>query len=75
MLNVAASYQFGPARVYANYNRVKQDLNTASPTALPSKTLGSANKADIYEVGTAYSLTPNLKLLGAVTHTLSLIHI
>ncbi|MFX7052734.1 porin, partial [Acinetobacter baumannii] len=25
--------------------------------------------ADIYEVGTAYSLTPNLKLLGAVTHT------
>ncbi|MAF02033.1 MULTISPECIES: porin [Herbaspirillum] len=69
VLNVAASYQFGPARVYANYNRVKQDLNTASPTALPSKTLGSANKADIYEVGTAYSLTPNLKLLGAVTHT------
>jgi predicted porin len=25
-LNVVASYQFGPARVYANYSRVKQDL-------------------------------------------------
>ncbi|EIJ45364.1 outer membrane porin [Herbaspirillum sp. GW103] len=68
-LNVVASYQFGPARVYGNYSRVKQDLNTTSPTALASKTLGVANKADIYELGTAYSLSPSLKLLGAVTHT------
>ncbi|WP_343652849.1 porin [Herbaspirillum sp.] len=68
-LNVVASYQFGPARVYGNYSRVKQDLNTGSPTAVAAKTLGAANKADIYELGTAYSLTPSLKLLGAVTHT------
>ncbi len=68
-LNVVASYQFGPARVYGNYSRVKQDLNTGSPTVLASKTLGAANKADVYELGTAYSLTPSLKLLGAVTHT------
>ncbi|WDZ95804.1 porin [Herbaspirillum sp. WKF16] len=69
VLTLAASYQFGPARVYGNYSRVKQDLNTASPTALGSKTLSAANKADIYEIGTAYSLTPSLKLMGAVTHT------
>ena len=68
-LNVVASYQFGPARVYGNYSRVKQDLNTASPTTAATKTLGAANKADIYEIGTAYSLSPSLKLLGAVTHT------
>nr|WP_198982392.1 porin [Herbaspirillum sp. ASV7] len=68
-LNVVGSYQFGPARVYANYSRVKQDLNTGSPTAVASKTLAAANKADIYEIGTAYSLSPSLKLLGAVTHT------
>ena len=68
-LNVVASYQFGPARVYGNYSRVKQDLNTGSPTAVAAKTLGAANKADIYELGTAYSLSPSLKLLGAVTHT------
>jgi predicted porin len=68
-LNVVASYQFGPARVYANYSRVKQDLNTASPTAFSAKTLGAANKADVYEIGTAYALSPSLKLLAAVTHT------
>lgn len=69
VLTLAASYQFGAARVYGNYSRVKQDLNTGSPTALASKTLSAANKADIYEIGTAYSLTPSLKLMGAVTHT------
>lgn len=69
VLTLAASYQFGPARVYANYSRVKQDLNTASPTALASKTLAAASKVDIYEVGTAYALSPSLKLLGAVTHS------
>ncbi|BEV17647.1 porin [Herbaspirillum sp. DW155] len=68
-LNVVASYQFGPARVYGNYSRVKQDLNTTTPTGVNAKTLSAANKADIYEIGTAYSLNPSLKLLGAVTHT------
>ncbi|WP_432240020.1 porin [Herbaspirillum robiniae] len=72
-LNVVASYQFGPARVYGNYSRVKFDLNTASPATLAAKTMNSsgttANKLDVYEIGTAYSLSPSLKLLGAVTHT------
>ncbi len=69
VLTLAASYQFGPARVYGNYSRVKQDLNTGSPTALTAKTLASADKVDVYEIGTAYSLTSSLKLLGAVTHS------
>jgi len=75
VLNVVASYQFGPARVYGNYSRVKQDLNTAAVTGLTNATrltaatLGLSQKADMYEIGTAYSLTPSLKLLGSVQYT------
>ena len=78
VLTVAAYYQFGPASVYGNWSRVKQDLNTqanltsvgvGSLTSLTNRTLARSNKADIYEIGTAYSLSPSLKLLGAVTHT------
>ncbi|WP_413458035.1 porin [Herbaspirillum huttiense] len=74
-LNVVASYQFGPARVYANYSRVKQDLNTGTVTGLTAAnrvttgTLGLSKKADMYEIGTAYSLSPSLKLLAAVDYT------
>ncbi|MFL9881392.1 porin [Herbaspirillum rhizosphaerae] len=76
--NLVGSYQFGPARVYANWSRVKQDLNTqANLTAVgvgslgtvTNRTLARATKADVYELGTAYSLTPSLKLLGAVDRT------
>ncbi|MDR6584464.1 porin [Herbaspirillum sp. BH-1] len=66
-LNVVASYQFGAARVYANYSRVKQDLK-GTPT-VATATLGNAQKVDTYEVGTAYSLSPSLKLLAAVDHS------
>lgn len=75
VLNVVASYQFGPARVYGNYSRVKQDLNTAAVTGLSdanrltTAALALSNKADMYEIGTAYSLTPSLKLLGSVQYT------
>jgi len=94
VFNLVGSYQFGPARVYANWSRVKQDLNTAtnvsglnSTTALvggvatvtlvplsaanrtTAATLANSKKADMYEIGTAYSLTPSLKLLGAVQYT------
>ena len=78
VLNVAASYQFGPARVYGNWSRVKQDLNNqanlsavgvGSLTTVTNRTLARSNKADIYEIGTAYSLSPSLKLLAAVDHT------
>ncbi|MFJ3046205.1 porin [Herbaspirillum chlorophenolicum] len=66
-LNVVASYQFGPARVYANYSRVKQDLK-GTPT-VATATLANAQKADIYEIGTAYALSPSLKLLAVVDHS------
>jgi predicted porin len=66
-LNVVASYQFGPARVYANYSRVKQDLK-GTPT-VATATLANAQKVDTYEIGTAYSLSPSLKLLAAVDHS------
>ncbi|WP_288409100.1 porin [uncultured Herbaspirillum sp.] len=90
VFNLVASYQFGPARVYGNWSRVKQDLNTAlnvsglratisgttvtlNPLTAANRaaaaTLGLANKADIYELGTAYSLSPSLKLLAAVEYT------
>ncbi|WP_050467793.1 porin [Herbaspirillum chlorophenolicum] len=70
VLNVIGSYQFGPARVYANYSRVKQDLNTfGTPGFAPtSATLAVSKKADLYEIGTAYAVSPSLKLLAAVQH-------
>ncbi|ASU37339.1 porin [Herbaspirillum sp. meg3] len=90
VFNLVASYQFGPARVYGNWSRVKQDLNTsanvgrllatgpaatqvANPLSTANRTtaatLGLSNKADMWELGTAYSLTPSLKLLAAVEYT------
>jgi predicted porin len=76
VLNLVASYQVGPARVYGNWSRVKQDLNTAAFTGLTTSstrstaaTLALAKKADVFEIGTAYSLTPSLKLLAAVEYT------
>jgi len=75
VLNLVASYQFGPARVYGNWSRVKQDLNTATATGLTAPTrntaatLGLSKKSDQFELGTAYSLTPSLKLLAAVEYT------
>ena len=67
-LNLVASYQFGPARVYANWSRVKQDLKAAPATAADF-TLGNAQKANTYEIGTAWTLSPSLKLLAAVDHS------
>jgi len=82
VFNLVASYQFGPARVYGNWSRVKQDLNTtanlaalSTPVALTAAnrtttaTLANSRKADMWEIGTAYSLTPSLKLLAAVDYT------
>jgi predicted porin len=82
VFNLVASYQFGPARVYGNWSRVKQGLNTQANLAtltgltVPTQanrttaaTLATSNKADMWEIGTAYSLTPSLKLLGAVQYT------
>jgi predicted porin len=75
VFNLVASYQVGPARVYGNWSRVKQDLNTSAFTGLSSSimtttgTLALSKKADIFELGTAYSLTPTLKLLAAIDYT------
>ncbi|MCW5299492.1 porin [Herbaspirillum lusitanum] len=82
VFNLVASYQFGPARVYGNWSRVKQDLNTQAnlaglptPVALTAAnrvttaTLANSRKSDQFELGTAYSLTPSLKLLAAVEYT------
>ena len=85
--NLVASYQFGPARVYGNWSRVKQPLATAAavPTQLVTNAaaagtitsysnayaIGGVNndKTDTFELGTAYSLSPSLKLLAAVDHS------
>lgn len=87
--NLVASYQFGPARVYGNWSRVKQPLAVSAGATLPTTgitaaqtagvtttfsnnwVIGGANndKTDIFELGTAYSLTPSLKLLGSVQHS------
>jgi len=80
VLNAVASYQFGPARVYANYSLVKQPQNTAANLAIIGVTstttatssalsLANAEKAQVFEIGTAYSLSAALKLLASVDYT------
>jgi len=71
VFTLVGSYQFGPARVYGNWSQVKQDLNSALTFATPvtSATLGLSQKANVYEIGTAYSLSAPLTLLAAVQYT------
>ena len=77
VFGLGASYQVGPARLYGNWSRVKQPLATASgataanPTPLGTFGIGSINnsKADIFELGTNYSLTAPLHLLASVQYS------
>ncbi|MBP0600352.1 porin [Herbaspirillum sp. LeCh32-8] len=87
VFNLVASYQFGPARVYGNWSRIKQDLQKnqvggtvtgdgatystglTAANRTTNGTLALANKADMFELGTAYALSPSLKLLAAVEYT------
>jgi len=72
VFSAVGSYQFGPARVYANWSQVKQPLNTTALTAATittTGTLANSNKANVYEIGTAYSLSAPLTLLAAVEYT------
>lgn len=82
VFTLVGSYQVGPARVYGNWSQIKQDLNTAAtvmaneipattdtPSSLLINSLSYAKKVDVFELGTAYSLSANLKLLAAVGYT------
>lgn len=79
VFTLVGSYQVGPARVYGNWSQVKQPLNTTtnfsgitSSNVLTNTTYGTlayAKKVNVYELGTAYSLSAALKLLGAATYT------
>lgn len=82
---LATSYQFGPAKVYGSWSRVKLPLarvgsassfSAASGTSYSADTTGqflvggvNNEKNDIFDVGVNYSLTPALSLLGAVQYT------
>ncbi|KAF1036271.1 MAG: Outer membrane porin protein 32 [Herbaspirillum frisingense] len=82
---LATSYQFGPAKVYGSWSRVKLPLATAGSAASFSAAsaasyagdttgqflVGGVNneKNDIFDVGVNYSLTPALSLLGSVQYT------
>lgn len=76
VFSLGASYQAGPARLYGNWSQVKQPLATtaAVPTTgiLPSGyVIGGANndKANIFELGINYALTPTLALISSVQRT------
>ncbi|RAM63496.1 porin [Herbaspirillum rubrisubalbicans] len=81
---LAAQYQFGAAKVYGNWSRTKQpnaqpNLVVRNVVIIPFNTsnvptgwvIGGTNndKTDTFELGTAYSLSPSLKLLAAVDHS------
>jgi predicted porin len=75
VFTLVGSYQVGPARIYGNWSQVKQPLNTSTVSGLTTSnvtTTGSlalAKKVNVYELGTAYSLSAALKLLAAVDYT------
>ncbi|NUU00621.1 porin [Herbaspirillum robiniae] len=82
---LASSYQFGPAKVYGSWSRVKLPLATAGASSSFSAAssasyaadttgqylVGGVNneKNDIFDIGVNYGLTPALSLLGAVQYT------
>ncbi|KAF1045501.1 MAG: Outer membrane porin protein 32 [Herbaspirillum frisingense] len=64
---IGSSYQFGPAKLYGAWSQVKLPTQAAvASTGLVNNTLG--NKANIFDLGVDYSLTPNLHLMAGVIH-------
>lgn len=76
VFNLGASYQAGPARLYGNWSQVKQPLATTATVpasgVLPTGyIIGGANnnKANVFELGVNYAMTPTLALIGSVQRT------
>ncbi|MFL9925588.1 porin [Herbaspirillum lusitanum] len=64
---LGASYKFGATKLYGAWSQVRQPQQTAlAATGLVDIT--SAVKADIFDLGADYALTPNLHLLGGVIY-------
>lgn len=77
VFNLGASYQAGPARLYANWSQLKQPL--ALTAAVPDSgvlpagyIIGGVNndKTNIFELGVNYALTPTLALIGSTQRTI-----
>ncbi|MFJ3055967.1 porin [Herbaspirillum sp. NPDC087042] len=82
---LATSYQFGPAKVYGSWSRVKLPMATAGSASSFSAAsaasyaadstgqylVGGVNneKNDIFDIGVNYGLTPALSLVGSVQYT------
>lgn len=75
ILNIVASYQFRQTRIYTNWSQVQQKLNSIEFThltianRLTNATLKLSEKADMYELGTAYQLNSKIKLLASIQYT------
>nr|WP_255419142.1 porin [Glaciimonas sp. PCH181] len=60
-------YQAGPAKIYGAWSQVKQPLSTTvAATGLVN--ISTATKANIFDIGVDYVLTPNLHVLGSVIY-------
>ncbi|PUA18634.1 porin [Glaciimonas sp. PCH181] len=75
VFSLGASYQAGPARLYANWSNAKQPQALAGvvPASgiLPSGfTVGGVNnrQANLYELGVNYAISGPLRLLASVQH-------
>jgi predicted porin len=64
---IGASYQAGPAKLYAAWSQSKQPA-AAAVAATGLVQIVTATKANIFDVGVDYALTGNLHLLGSVIY-------
>ena len=75
--SIGASYQAGPARLYANWSSVRQPLafssNSATTGVLQAGSFGigsfNNSKANIFEIGTDYAVTAPLHLLASLQYS------
>ncbi|WP_432240644.1 porin [Herbaspirillum robiniae] len=64
---LGASYQFGPAKLYGAWSQIRRpSATTVASTGLVNIT--TAEKANVFDLGVDYTLSPNLHLLGSVIH-------
>lgn len=65
--SIGTSYQAGPVKLYGTWSQIKQPAAVAvAATGLTNIT--NANKANVFDVGADYLITPNLHLMGAVIY-------
>jgi len=65
--SIGASYQAGPVKLYGMWSQIKQP-RAAAVAATGLTNITNATKANVFDLGADYLVTPNLHLVGAVIY-------